>query len=204
MPLSGPSIEQPVRLVDVLRRGLEARPDEPALVSAEDRRTWRELEAESRRLAANYLGLGLRPGDRVASLMPNRTALVVHYLACLKAGLVATPLNYRYMPPEIDHALEVSKATLLVAHAERDRDMAASKLAGKLPLGVVWYGSHDGKQPSFEGLQQPATSVGILPLPDPAAPAFIFFTSGSTGQPKGVTHTRATFAWVLSSMIQGF
>ena len=36
--------------------------------------------------------------------MPNRTALVVHYLACFRAGLVATPFNYRYAPPEIDHA----------------------------------------------------------------------------------------------------
>ena len=74
-------------------------------------------------LAANLLGLGLRAGDRVASLMPNRTALLVHYLACVKAGVVAVPLNYRYMPPEIDHALEVSAASLLLAHAEREEDL---------------------------------------------------------------------------------
>ena len=37
--------------------------------------------------------------------MPNRILLVVHYLACFKAGFVTTPLNYRYAPPEIDHAL---------------------------------------------------------------------------------------------------
>ncbi len=154
-------------------------------------------------MAGNLLALGVRPGDRVASLMPNRTALVVHYLACLKAGLVATPLNYRYVSPEIDHALEVSGAVLLLAHAERTADVAASKLAGKLPLGVVWFSSHEGKEPSFEALRQPAPSARSLPVADPANPAFLFFTSGSTGRPKGVTHTRSTFAWLLSSMIQG-
>jgi long-chain acyl-CoA synthetase len=40
--------------------------------------------------------MGLEPGDRLASLMANRIDLVIHYLACFRAGLVATPLNYRY------------------------------------------------------------------------------------------------------------
>jgi acyl-CoA synthetase (AMP-forming)/AMP-acid ligase II len=74
--------------------------------------SWRQLEADSAAPAGGYRGLGLEPGDRVASLMPNRVALVVHYLACLKAGLIATPLNYRYTFREIDHALEVSGADL--------------------------------------------------------------------------------------------
>ena len=55
--------------------------------------------------------MGLRRGDRVASLMPNRPALIALYLACMKAGFAATPLNYRYQPPEIDHALAVSDAS---------------------------------------------------------------------------------------------
>ena len=76
--------------------------------------SWLELERESNALAGGYRGLGLQPGDRIASLMPNRIDLVVHYLACFKAGLVATPLNYRYTFREIDHALEVSGARALV------------------------------------------------------------------------------------------
>ena len=101
------------------------------------------LDDLSGRLAGNLLALGLEPGDRVASLMPNRPALVIHYLACFKAGLVATPLNYRYMAPEIDHALQVSKARALLAHAERGQDLAASELAGHLPLGRISYGAGD-------------------------------------------------------------
>ena len=79
--------------------------------------------------------------DSVASLMPNRPALLPHYLACMKANLVATPLNYRYAVPEIDHALELSGASILLAHAERDTDVTASQLARTLPRGVISYGS---------------------------------------------------------------
>ena len=114
MPLQGRPLDAPVDLRDVLRVGLDTGPDAVAIGSAVDRMTWRELDETSDRLARNYLALGLQPGDRLASLLPNRTYLVVHYLACIKAGLVATPLNYRYAPPEIDHALGVSGAAALV------------------------------------------------------------------------------------------
>ena len=114
-------------------------PDAVAVESAYRRLTWAELEEESARLAAGYLSLGLEPGDRLASLMPNRVALVVHYLACFKAGLVATPLNYRYTAREIDHALSVSTAAALVAHGERAADIAdlrACRLAPSRHRGV--------------------------------------------------------------------
>lgn len=91
----------PVALASLLRAPLERSPTRAALLSIDERLDFAEVELRSDRLAANLLGLGLRAGDRVASLMPNRPALLLQYLACLKAGLVATPLNYRFAPPEI-------------------------------------------------------------------------------------------------------
>jgi acyl-CoA synthetase (AMP-forming)/AMP-acid ligase II len=189
----------------LLKHGLQAKPDAVALVSLKTQLTWRELNEQSSHLAAQYLALGLKPGDRVASLMPNRPALVLHYLACLKAGLVATPLNYRYMPPEIDHALEVSGAAMLLHHAERDADVAASRLGNRLPLGVVRYravGDH-GVGLKFEELLARPRSATVLPQPTLDAPAFIYFTSGSTGKPKGVTHTQRTFSAMIETVIAG-
>src|SRR5262245_29547710 len=130
MPIEGRPLTAPVNLRDLLRAGLDTDPDAVAVVAADDARSWRELDDVSDRLARNYRRLGLCAGDRIASLMPNRTLLLVHYLACIKAGLVITPLNYRYAPPEIDHALEVSGASVIVAHAERAADLAASARAG--------------------------------------------------------------------------
>jgi long-chain acyl-CoA synthetase len=112
---SGAALQGRATPSDVIRAGLESDPDGLALVSARTRLTWQALDDLSSRLASGYLDLGLEPGDRIASLMPNRFELVVHYLACFKAGLVATPLNYRYTAPEIDHALAVSDARALLA-----------------------------------------------------------------------------------------
>jgi long-chain acyl-CoA synthetase len=208
MPIAGLTLERSITLSQLLETGLRTKPHEPALVSFESKWTWHELDAASLRLGAHYLNLGLKPGDRVASLLPNRGALIVHYLACIRVGLVATPLNYRYQAPEIDHALEVSGAAMIVAHAERDDDLANSKLAGQLRFGRISFGAKtsptaDMRKPSLEELLATDPPKLDLPAPRSDAPVFIFFTSGSTGKPKGVTHTHESFGWMVTSAIAG-
>jgi len=216
--IDGAHLDSPAPpLSDLLRAGLETKPGEVALLSNKRSLAWRELEDASSRLAAGYLGLGLAAGDRVASLMPNRVDLVVHYLACFKAGLIATPLNYRYTAAEMDHALRVSGARVLLAHVERAEDVVASELAGGLELGTIAY---QDPEPLPQGNAEPADAkaswdhgfhqlLEAEPLPrteevDPAAPAVIFFTSGSTGPAKGVTHTRETLRWMIASAAMAF
>lgn len=204
MPLAGPPLTIEVELARLLDKGLASNPDAPALVSIDGQLSWRELDAASTRLARHYLALGLKPGDRVATLMPNRAELVIHNLACMKAGFASTPLNYRYQAPEIDHALEVSGASALLHHAERDADLALSKFADKLPLGRISFGATDGRTPSYEHFMQTEPPALDLTKPSPDAVAFIFFTSGSTGKPKGVTHSHRSFGSIVASTIVGF
>jgi long-chain acyl-CoA synthetase len=218
MLIGGARLDSPAApLRDLLRLGLQAQPEEVALLSRQRSLTWRALEEASSRLAAGYLGLGLVAGDRVASLMPNRIDLVVHYLGCFKAGLIATPLNYRYTATEIDHALGVSGARVLLAHVERAEDVAASELAGGLDLGTIAYRD---PEPLPQGNAEPDSDAAWAadfdrllesePLPhddgvvDATAPAVIFFTSGSTGPAKGVTHTRETLRWMIASAAAAF
>src|SRR5262245_9836578 len=75
---AGRALGRPVSPSGLLRAGLLANRDGLALISADTRWTWRTLDDLSDRLAVGLLGLGLNPGDRVASLMPNRPALIVH------------------------------------------------------------------------------------------------------------------------------
>jgi long-chain acyl-CoA synthetase len=211
MLLDGAELTAPAGSLDsLLKVGLETAPDEFAIVSAQRALSWREFDRASAALAGGYRELGLAPGDRLASLMPNRIDLLVHYLACFRAGLVATPLNYRYTAREIDHAIDVSDARAILAHVERAEDIAASKLAGGLGLGTIAY--HDpeplaagsGKAPDGDWRHDFAALLGAEALPDaeerhdPSAPAVIFFTSGSTGPAKGVTHTRETLRWMIA------
>jgi long-chain acyl-CoA synthetase len=203
MPLSGPPLANPVPIHRILDAALATKPDEAGLASVDGRLAWRAFEATAQRLAANYLRLGLRPGDRLASLMPNRKALLVHYLACMKAGLVAVPLNYRYTAPEIDHALTVSGAAALLAHADRDADLAASAAVPRLPFGVIAFAAA-GRSPSYEALAAAEPAPMALPTPAPTDPAAIFFTSGSTGAAKGVTHSQGSLAAMFAACAEGF
>ena len=211
MLLDGAELDSPAgSLDDLLRIGLEGTPDQVAVVSANRSLTWRELDRESAALAGGYRALGLQRGDRLASLMPNRVDLLVHYVACFRAGLIATPLNYRYTAREIDHALDVSDARALLAHVERAEDVAASNLAGDLGLGTIGY---TDTEPLATGVQTAADwqwrhQFADLLATDPLAaaeehsapdePAAIFFTSGSTGPAKGVTHTRRSLRWMIA------
>ena len=204
MPIAGPPLDKPVDLTRLLSLGLAAKPDGIAIASQATRWTWRELDETSTRLAHNLLDFGLKPGDRIASLIPNRTVQLLFYVACLKAGLIVVPLNYRYMAPEIDHALEVSGAVALVAHAERDGDLAKSARVGLLKLGVIGFEADDGRAPTLEGLIESAQAPTPLPDLSPEDPLCIFFTSGSTGKPKGVTHSIESMGWCLANCIAGF
>ena len=199
MPLSGRPLEAPVQIPHLLRAGLGQSPDNMALVSTATRCTWRDLERASDNLAGNLLGLGLSPGDRVASLMPNRAALIIHYIACMKSGLVSVPLNYRFTILEINRALVVSEASVLLAHAERGRELAGSPAVRDLPHGLIFYDPQKERRPSFWDLIATPPARKERPVPKASDPAFIFFTSGSTGPAKGVTHSYETVGWMLAT-----
>jgi acyl-coenzyme A synthetase/AMP-(fatty) acid ligase len=204
MPIFGNTLNETVCLQDILRRGLETKPDESALVSLNKSYTWRELDQASQRLAANYLALGLAPGDRIASLMPNRCELMIHYLACIKAGLVAVPLNYRYHAPQIDHALSVSGAKTILIYDERLHHVDESEIIQDLHLGIISFEAEDHPYTRFESLLENEPGVITLPSPAPDWPSAIFFTSGSTGPAKGVTHTYGSFEYMFASAAQAF
>lgn len=203
-------------LEDLLGRGLRADPDGEALATAAAMLTWRQLEERSLALAARYRALELRPGDRVASLLPNRLDAVLHVLACIRAGLVAVPLNYRYRSPEIERALRVSGARLLLFHLERRADVDGCRAPASLDLGAValaegsdghladQLGARAGAMRAAGATGGATHACGGATASGPAAPALIFLTSGSTGAPKGVTHDRGSLEALLNAYGRNF
>lgn len=150
-----------------------------------------ELESKASRLAGGLLEAGIAPGDRVALFMPNCPELVIAYLACFAAGVIAVPLNTRYRAAEVAYALERSGAGTVIVH----RDLRGEVDTSPTRLWIVG----DGDQ----GWQ---SAVDAPPVQTRAArgdaAAIILFTSGSTSRPKGVTHTHASMNHTVSTQVR--
>src|SRR2546425_725848 len=110
--------EVSMALGEAVRRGREGHPDKEALNVGG--RGWGVAQFDGTRdqIAASLLGLGVRPGDRVALLFANGAEIVFCYYACFKIGAAAVPLNVRLKGAEIEYILNHCGARLFLGQAD--------------------------------------------------------------------------------------
>ncbi|HEU4884734.1 MAG TPA: amino acid adenylation domain-containing protein, partial [Longimicrobium sp.] len=157
------------RCVHELFEAQAARTPEAVAVSGDDGSlTYRALNERANRLAHHLRALGIRPGARVAILVPRSIELVVAELGILKAGAAYVPIDPSFPAERIAFMVADSGARLVLGRAGD----ALPELAGveRVDVDVLPEGaSHDPRVPLHSG-----------------APAYVMYTSGSTGEPKGV------------------
>ena len=151
------------------------------------------------RLAWRFGQLGLKKEDRVALLHPNHSDFILAYFSIIKAGGVAVPINPLYPPPEIEFIINDAQAVMLVTTAELA--LKVEGIAPKLPSLKQTFIKHERQ--NLEDVIEAAMvealgdidSVETTPR-DPDDLAILFYTSGTTGKPKGVmiTHRNLTFS----------
>ena len=180
-----PVTHQPLSPIGFLRRSAQVWADRPAVVDGDRTWTYREHEERVRRLAGALTGdLAIRPGDRVAMLLPNvGPALELHY-AVPGVGAILVPLNTRLSAGEYAYILEHSGATAVVAHRSLagPLEQALAEL-GDETLQIVWVGGPDD---TYEALIDGAEPTDLQRPADEHATLSINYTSGTTGRPKGV------------------
>ncbi len=167
-----------------VERHARLRPDAPALVEGERvHATWAAWAARVAAAAGGLrAGLGLRPGDRVAIVMRNRPEYLEALYAVWHAGCVAVPVNARLHRAELAYVLGHSGTAVVVTDAEHADDV----------VGLV-----DEVEPLRTAVVAPGPDWARLVAADPAPladlastdPAWLFYTSGTTGRPKGATLT---------------
>ncbi len=143
-------------------------------------------------------------GERVALLLPNGIELVTCYLACFSAGAIAVPLNTRYAAPELENALRSASPRWLVTDATRSSLLSAVDESVLYGVRVITVDQTvDLTAPPVDPYEaivaRPSPTADPMPDIAPDSPAVIFFTSGSSGRPKGVVHTHRSALAVLTS-----
>jgi amino acid adenylation domain-containing protein len=196
-----------VLLQDYAAQRAESHTSEVALVMADERMTYGELEAGSNRLARLLIDDGCQPGDRICLFAPKSPAAVVAMHAILKAGAAYVPIDPASPAPRIAKIIDAADPRLVLAAAEATPVIDELAGAGRLnvPIGSLDAPTLTGER--FTAAFAPDDWKG-LPAERPqrrGAPdsmAHILFTSGSTGTPKGVVITHANVVafieWAVS------
>lgn len=165
-----------MRVESYLEQSAAARPDHVALVCGERRTSYGELNAAADQLAA-ALALRVAPGDRVAICLENSIEAVIAIFAAMKAGAVFVPFHPSIRPAKLACLLGHCGARALVAQ-ERTAAIARQAIPDLHTVAVPFSDALPDGQGSPPGN-----------LPGGSALAAILYTSGSTGQPKGVMHS---------------
>lgn len=177
---------------DLLARCAANFPGKVAYYCGEAQRTWLQMDRRGALLGGALQALGVRKGAAVAILGRESFEIYEHFFACMKIGAVRVGLNWRYPPAQILHVLRDCGARVLLVDTALVPAIAALGTAiEELGIQSIGYGPGHGLRHDYEALLDAAQGKAMaLPALSAAEPCFYSYTSGTTGQPKGVILTQ--------------
>jgi len=176
---------------ELLQRTAERHPEKTAIITKEEELTFAALNQRVCALAAQLQQEGVKQGDRVGVLLPNCAAIPLSYYATQKIGAVTVILDARLRGKELQGVLNDADIKLLIVNepllAEAQEAFAADQ---RLP---VWVVGGAGARSFEDRYATPATATPVAAI-GPDDDALILYTSGTTGDPKGVVLTYQNLA----------
>jgi fatty-acyl-CoA synthase len=191
-----------------LEHTLHVMPEKVGVVDGPRRFTWREFGERVYRLASGLRRAGVRKGDRVAVLSPNAAEVLEAHFGVPQIGAVLVAINTRLSAPEVVTILRHSGARVLVC----DPAMTEIALAARAELDLsllIWTGEGGRKDPAwgeigYERFLATGSGEPFVPeVDDEDQTISINYTSGTTGQPKGVMYThRGAYLNALGEVVE--
>lgn len=173
---------RPATISETLDPVLATDPGRLAVQGPSGHLSYESLDAAANAAAGALRDLGVKPGDRVAATLPNDLDIVVAFHGAMRLGAIWVGINRALAPPEKDVLLTAADPVVYLAdpgtaadHSDRWRVLPAAAL-------------------------EAGAGAPRLPAPDPEAPAAIAFTSGTTGQPKGIVHSQRNLLLPAASL----
>ncbi|MBV9810229.1 MAG: AMP-binding protein [Solirubrobacterales bacterium] len=186
--------------VDFLRRAAYVYREKTAMVDAGRRYSYAQLAERSWRLANGLRAAGLSKGDRVATLLFNSAPMLEAHFGVPAAGGILVAINHRLASPEVEYILGHSGARFLLLDSELESLVTGLELPG---ITVIRSTNSGEPQDEYEGFLTAASSMPPESwLENEEETISINYTSGTTGQPKGVQYTyRGAYLNALSEVI---
>ena len=176
----------------------EGRGTKVALIAGKEKRTYAEIAARTRKVAAVLRRAGVRPEERVLIVLPDRFEFAECFFGVLRAGGVFAMVNPLLKREEYAYYIAYSKARVALVHADVLAEFAPAAENARLLKDVFVVGGDAGGFTSYEqalGGEGDGSKQAECEPTSPDDLAGWLFTSGSTGKPKACVHTHADFAW---------
>jgi acyl-CoA synthetase (AMP-forming)/AMP-acid ligase II len=170
---------------ELIERNALCFPNREALVFGEQRISHSIYAQRALRLASGLYRLGLRRQDRVAVLAMNCVEIYETYAAAEVGGYIAVPINFRLAPPEIVQVLRDSAAKILIFESQYTQTVARLRAESTGITHYICIGPADSAL-SYEQVVADGDPGGPPIRPAPDDYAWLLYTSGTTGRPKGV------------------